>query len=321
MFGDPRVTFGAGGLDRSAHLRGDAVALARLAAAPESRSLVFWRGRPLMGAAGLARVEMDHPALAGAAVPMLLGLGPEGAVFVHDLSHWQPEGVGVEPDRAFADPAPVPHPAFAATAGFCDLRSVMADLSTEEAELAASAKAVLAWHETHPRCARCGAESRVVMAGWQRQCGACGAMHFPRTDPVVIMLVVRGNDVLLGRSPGWPEGVYSLLAGFMEPGETIEAAVRREVAEEAGVKIGAVRYLASQPWPFPASLMIGCLAEATSARIEHDPGEIEHALWLTREELAEVFAGLHPTVKAPRRGSIAEFLMRQWLADRLPDRA
>jgi NADH pyrophosphatase NudC (nudix superfamily) len=135
------------------------------------------------------------------------------------------------------------------------------------------------------------------------------------------LLVTRGNRVLLGRSPGWPDGVYSLLAGFMEPGETIEAAVRREVVEEAGVAVGAVRYLASQPWPFPASLMIGCTAEALDDTITHDPGEIEAAIWLTREELADVFAGLHPTVRPPRRGAIAEALMRGWLADRLPLRA
>ncbi len=319
MFGDPRVTFGTAGLDRAANLRADQGAVARLYKAEESRSLLFWRGRPLAGATGLVRVPTDHPALTGE--PIFLGLGAEGALFAHDLSGWTAEGVDAGTDRAFADPAPVPHPAFGPEVGFCDLRTIMASLPVEDAELAAGAKAVLAWHETHPCCARCGAESRVVLAGWQRQCPACGAMHFPRTDPVVIMLVIRGNDVLLGRSPGWPEGVYSLLAGFMEPGETIEAAVRREVMEEAGISVGLVRYLASQPWPFPASLMIGCAAEALSHRIEHDPGEIEHALWLTREELAEVFAGLHPRVRAPRKGAIAEFLLRQWLADRLPDRA
>lgn len=319
MFSDPMVTFGTAGLDRAAHLRADPEAVGRLCRAPESRSLPFWRGRPLAGAAGLIRVPTDHPALTGE--PFFLGLSAEGAIFAHDLSGWIPEGVDAGPDRAFADPSPVAHPAFDPAAGFCDLRTIMAGLSVEDAELAAGAKAVLAWHETHPRCARCGAESRIVMAGWRRDCPACGAMHFPRTDPVVIMLVVRGNNVLLGRSPGWPDGVYSLLAGFMEPGETIEAAVRREVMEESGVAVGAVSYLASQPWPFPASLMIGCAAEAISDRIEHDPVEIEHALWLTREEVAEVFAGLHPVVRAPRRGAIAEFLLRQWLADRLPDRA
>jgi NAD+ diphosphatase len=155
------------------------------------------------------------------------------------------------------------------------------------------------------------------MAGWQRICPSCGAHHFPRTDPVVIMLVTRGNSVLVGRSPGWPPGMYSLLAGFVEPGETLEAAVRREVFEEAGVRIGAVRYLSSQPWPFPASLMVGCRGEALPGEITIDPAEIEDALWLTREQMVTVMAGAHPRIRAPRRGAIAHFLVEAWLADRL----
>ena len=120
--------------------------------------------------------------------------------------------------------------------------------------------------------------------------------------------------MLLGRSPGWPEGMYSCLAGFIEPGETLEAAVRREVAEETGISIGAVRYAGSQPWPFPASLMIGLLAEAESEAITLDPVELEDALWLSRADLAAVMAGTHPVLRAPRRGAIAGWLMRGWLA-------
>jgi NAD+ diphosphatase len=155
------------------------------------------------------------------------------------------------------------------------------------------------------------------MGGWQRNCPACGAHHFPRTDPVVIMLVTRVNAVLMGRSPGWPEGMYSLLAGFVEPGETLEAAVRREVFEEAGVRLGRVGYLASQPWPFPASLMFGCRAEALTEEITIDPAEIEAARWVPREEMLTVLAGRHPELRAPRRGAIAAFLIEAWLADRL----
>lgn len=321
MFGDPRVTFGSDGLERAAHLRSDPAALARLAGAGDSRTLVFWRGRPLVDGVGLVRVPPDHPVVAGAAAAIFLGIGAGGALFALDLSGWNPENPEAEGERAFANPDPVPHPAFGGGAAFADLRSVMAGLTPAEGEMAASAKAILAWHETHPCCARCGGRSVPALAGWQRLCPDCGAQHFPRTDPVVIMLVTRGNQVLVGRSPGWPEGVFSLLAGYMEPGETIEAAVRREVMEEAGIRVGRVRYLASQPWPFPASLMIGCAAEALESGITHDPGEIEEARWLTREETADVMAGLHPEVRAPRRGAIAGFLLREWLADRLPVRA
>ena len=131
------------------------------------------------------------------------------------------------------------------------------------------------------------------------------------------MLITCGNSVLLGRSPGWPEGMYSLLAGFVEPGETMEAAVRREVLEEAGITVSAVEYLASQPWPFPSSLMFGCKGQATSKEITLDPNELDDALWLTREELANVFAGQHPNILPARRGAIAHFLLENWLADKL----
>ena len=201
--------------------------------------------------------------------------------------------------------------------GFAELRGVMALLSPREAELVATAKAILQWHASHGFCAACGARSDVVQGGWQRSCPACGAQHFPRTDPVVIMLVTHGNSVLLGRSPGWPEGMFSLLAGFVEPGETLEAAVRREVLEETGVTCGAVGYLASQPWPFPASLMIGARTEATGTAIVLDPLELEQALWLPREELVSVFAGRHPVIRPSRKGAIANFILRAWLADRL----
>lgn len=198
-----------------------------------------------------------------------------------------------------------------------DLREHLAALSPRDAELAATARALLSWHHRHGFCAACGAPSRMVDSGWRRVCDACGASHFPRTDPVVIMLVTHGDDVLIGRSPGWPERMYSLLAGFVEPGETVENAVRRETAEEAGVKVGAVRYLASQPWPFPASLMLGCRAEALTRDITVDPTELEHALWISREELAQVFADQHPDIRPPRRAAIAGALMWNFLAGRV----
>jgi NAD+ diphosphatase len=190
-------------------------------------------------------------------------------------------------------------------------------LTPRDAELAATGKAILGWHDTHRFCARCGQATEVSQAGWQRVCPSCKGAHFPRTDPVVIMLITSGNAVLMGRSPGWPEGMFSLLAGFIEPGETLEAAVRREVFEETGVRVGAVRYLASQPWPFPASLMIGCAGVATSTEITIDPQEIEAAMWVRREEMMEAFAGNHPSILPARKGAIAHFLLENWLADRL----
>ena len=131
------------------------------------------------------------------------------------------------------------------------------------------------------------------------------------------MLVTLGNEVLIGRSPGWPDGMYSLLAGYVEPGETIEAAVRRETFEEAGIRVGRVGYLASQPWPYPSSLMIGCHGAALSREITVDPVEIDDAIWVTREELATAMSGAHPRLVPARPGAIAHFLLKHWLSDRL----
>ncbi len=315
-----QVTFGGGGLDRAAHLRADAAALDALKA--QAQTLVLWRGKPLITGDALALLPMDHPVIRaelGAADPVVfLGLMPEGrAVFAVDISTWEPESYDAEALGLFLDPSEQRHPGLPETHIFAELRRMMTHLSPFDAELAATAKAVVGWHQTHGHCARCGGESDITHGGWQRSCRACRAHHFPRTDPVVIMLITHGASVLMGRSPGWPEGMYSLLAGFVEPGETLEAAVRREVFEETGIRVGAVEYLASQPWPFPASLMFGARGEAVTRDITIDPSEIEDAIWVPRSEMMEAFAGRHPILKPARRGAIAHFLIRNWLADRL----
>ncbi len=262
-------------------------------------------------------LEAGHPVLAHGGPPVFLGLDDGVPRFATDVSDWSPEAGAEAVAAGFFDPSVQGHPALDDSYGFAELRGVMTRLSPRDAELVATAKAVLHWHRSHGFCAACGAASEMSHGGWQRTCPACGAHHFPRTDPVVIMLVTRGNSVLLGRSPAWPEGMYSLLAGFVEPGETLEAAVRREVFEEAGVRCGAVSYLASQPWPFPASLMFGARAEALTDEIVIDPEELEQALWVTREEMVTVMAGLHPVIRPARNGAIAHFILVNWLADKL----
>lgn len=316
MQDDKQMAFGGSGLNRAADLRGDHEALAALWR--KARVLPVWRGKPLtLAEAGLLRLASDHPLLDGPVPTVFLGLGEDGvAEFAADLSAWEPES-GAVAEQGFFDQNRQPHPALGNGPAFEDLRNAMARLSPREAELAATARAVLHWHRSHAFCAACGARSDMVHAGWQRHCPACGTQHFPRTDPVVIMLVTRGNRLLLGRNAVWPEGMYSLLAGFVEPGETLEAAVRREVAEETGVVVGPVRFLASQPWPFPANLMLGAHAEAMSEAITLDPAELQDALWISREEVLQVFSGKHAAIKPPRKGAIAESLMRNWLADQL----
>lgn len=312
------VTFGGSGLDRAAHLRGDEAKIAALL--HTGRVLPMWRGKPLMsGPDRLGWVLAGHAVLADAvADAVFLGRDENGAAyFAQDISAWEPAPSEAQATDVFLDPTAQHHPALGADYAFLELRAMMAGLDARDAELAATARAITGWHASHGFCASCGERSTVVQSGWQRNCAGCGASHFPRTDPVVIMLVTRCNRVLLGRNAVWPEGMYSLLAGFIEPGETMEAAVRREVFEESGVRVGPVRYLASQPWPFPASLMFGCAAEALDDAITLDPNELEDALWITREEMLTVMAGLHPRIKPARKGAIAHFLIVNWLADRL----
>jgi len=315
------VTFGGSGLDRAGELRGDPEALQAAAEHPGARTIVLWRGKILIAStrpAHVVQVPMDHPALKDARVPPIFLGREEGAPrFAHDLSAWEPDNLDSALIGAFVDPSEQHHPAFEAIEVFAELRRVMTWLSPRDAELAATAKAIFGWHQSHRFCSKCGAASDVTHGGWQSTCPACNAHHFPRTDPVVIMLITHGNAVLMGRSPGWPDGMYSLLAGFVEPGETLEAAVRREVFEEAGVRVGHVDYLASQPWPFPASLMFGCRGEATSQEITIDPVEIEDAMWVSRDEMMTIFAGDHETILPARKGAIAHFLLENWLADTL----
>jgi NAD+ diphosphatase len=314
------VTFGGSGLDRAAELRGQDEVLQAARRDPGSECLLLWRGFLLMaGENALARLPMDHPVLQGRdKPPILLGREERGLVFAQDISEWSPPEAVADMGPGRPQQAPLPHhPEVEDAYHFGDLRGVMGRLNRRDAELAASARALFSWHSTHQFCSRCGKPSDVTMAGWQRSCPSCGGQHFPRTDPVVIMLITHGNDVLLGRSPGWPERMWSLLAGFVEPGETMEAAVRREVMEETRVPVGPVDYLASQPWAFPNSLMFGCRGEATGREIVIDPVELEAAIWVPKEEMVDVLAGTHPEIRPLRKGAIAEFLIRNWVADTL----
>jgi NAD+ diphosphatase len=205
-----------------------------------------------------------------------------------------------------------------------DLRGAVATLAPAEAGLYAYAQSLLHWHRTHGFCPRCGRPAELREAGFSRACPEGHVIH-PRTDPVAIMLVVddAGDRVVLGRQPAWPAGRYSSLAGFVEPGETLEAAVAREVAEEAGVRVGAVRYVTSQPWPFPASLMLGCLAAWAGGEVRPDRAELEDARWFGREEVAAAALDDEPwsdrpgdaeRLLLPPRSAIARTLIDTWLA-------
>ncbi len=194
-----------------------------------------------------------------------------------------------------------------------DLRSIAVQglVTPPELGLLAEAKALMNWHQRHRFCANCGKLSSVAVSGFRRDCPSCEAQHFPRTDPVAIMLPVRGDCCLLGRSARFASRVYSALAGFIEHGETIEAAVRREIKEESGIVCGRVTYLASQPWPFPMSLMIGCHAQALTEEIVIDRQELEDARWFTRAEITAMLKGEHPEgILCPPPIAIAHWLVR-----------
>lgn len=316
------VTFGsAGTLDRAVSLRKDAVRIALLWSSGQAKVLPVWKGKPLLAQrlpTRLGWVGADHPVLTHATSgPVFLGILAGLPYFAQDISDWvPPECSGPRPHRFF-DPSEQNHPNLQKDASFQDIRGIMSGFSPNEAELAATALSMLHWHRESRYCGRCGTPMLLDNSGWLRRCPSCHARQFPRTEPAVMMAVVHGNHMLLGRAPGWPEGLYSILAGFVEPGETFEAAVRREVLEETGIEVGSVRYLASQPWAFPNQVLIGCIAEAQKTTFGLDEEELEDAVWINREDMLDVLGGRHAKVRPPWKGSLANFLIRNWVADRL----
>jgi NAD+ diphosphatase len=309
-------------VDRAAERRTVPGALADALADAGSRVVLVHRGRlavqgdeldllPAARVAGLADAADAQPV----ARWLLLGRRAAGDVLAlvlpDDADAGAPGIEGIAPHDAWAR---LVHDHEWAT-----LRDAASSLSGEDAAFATAAVALAAWHATHTRCPRCGEPTVVTHAGWVRRCEAEGVDHFPRTDPAVIMAVVDDDDrLLLGHATTWGPGRFSTLAGYVEPGESLEQAVRREVHEEVGVVVGDVAYRASQPWPFPASLMLGFRARALSTEIRVDADEVDDARWFTRDELAAaVECG---DVLPPGGISIARALVEEWFGGRLPVR-
>jgi NAD+ diphosphatase len=295
------LSFSGSPLDRESLRRRDRSWLTAQSEAPESRYLPVWKLDPLVkkgeaGALAWARSEF-FDGLDPRPEPVLLGTAEDIAHFAVDVSSVD------DPAVAFG---------VADVASFEDLRAAAGRLPGGDVAIAGQARAVIDWHARHRFCAACGGSTRSVLGGAQRRCTECEADHFPRTDPVAIAVVGRGERCLLGRSPGWPEKMFSALAGFVEPAETIEEAVRREVLEESGIRVGEVRYHACQPWPFPSSLMIGCIAEGESEAITIDKAEIEEARWFGRDEVRAALAGEGGDLIIPPPFAIAHHLIRAW---------
>lgn len=288
----PKVGFTGSTLDRADALRKDAGAMVAARADPAARWLVFDDLRPVMKGDDLVwayRSDIPHDA---------------PSVFL-----------GFDEER----------PRFAAAASADDLDGEPVDARQAGAVLAASAdpgaagivaqgRALLDWHARHRFCASCGAQTVAEKAGHARHCHSCGAEHFPRTDPVVIMLALHGDRALVGRQPRFPKRFFSALAGFVEAGESLEEAVARELFEEAGIRTGRVRYIASQPWPFPSSLMVGAFAEALGDELNLDGDEIEEARWVTMDEVRAALSGTGDWL-APPPLAIARTLLETWVAE------
>jgi len=285
-----QVGFTGGWLDRVDHLRGNAEAVAALLGDWRAKLLKLDGGDPALDADGkLAWVSIADAAPDGEAI--LLGLDGGGKPC---FAECRPGDVG-GPARSLA------------------LFRMLEMLPAGEAAIFGAARSLTGWHARHRFCANCGGPTAIYRAGWARKCPACAAEHFPRVDPVVIMLAEFEGRALLGRGAPWPKGRYSALAGFVEPGESMEEAVAREVFEEAGVRVSNVHYVASQPWPFPGQLMIGAFATAESDVLTIDTNEIEDAIWVTKDEVRAALAGQDAPFLPPPHYAIAHSLLEAWV--------
>jgi len=294
----PPNAFANSPLDRAGHHRRDPAWLADALAGEAAKLLALHRGQVFVidegGAAtpgwlgGHARAAIAP----GEAVTLFLGVDAQGAPhFAVDMP----------------DPAPLE-----AIGRFEELRPLAAQISWDDLAIIGCAKAIFDWHARNGFCAACGVQSVVVEAGWRRDCPACKAEHYPRVDPVAIMVPAFGDKILLGRQKAWPRGMHSALAGYIEPGETFEEGAARETLEEAGLKVTRVRLHSNQPWPFPYSLMIGLICEVEADQERIDTGELESGRWFTRDEARALIAGKHPECFCPPSFAIAHQLIKAW---------
>ena len=282
--------FTGGTLDRADHLRHDPAALA---------GLMDWRAR-LLSLDGLVPAIADDARLAWTS---LADAPDEAELILLGLAEGRAHFAALLPGLSHDDLPAMRNPA---------LMGALASLAPGEAATYAAARSLIDWHLRHGFCARCGSGTTVFRGGWGRSCPACGAEHFPRVDPVVIMIAEHDGRALLGRGKGWPPGRYSALAGFLEPAESIEEAVAREIHEEAGVRVDNIRYIASQPWPFPSQLMMACVATAQDDTLTVDTNELEDAIWVPRDDVRRILAGEPGAFIAPPPYAIAHTLLTVW---------
>lgn len=316
----PGLACAASGLTSDDAQRTDAACLAQLWRGSTTRALVFCDGKILVDKAGHPRPILPHEwDMSSDHVPVFLGMdGADAAWFCVDVTAAQAQLLGLSDDDFVGLRSLLPLAADTAT--HTPATQAPVPQATTALNAAGTARSLLMWHARNGFCAACGAPTAPSHGGWRRVCPACGTEHFPRIDPVVIMAIgrmdpVAGPVLLLGRQAGWPEGRYSCLAGFMEPGETPETCVAREAREEAGVAITTARYVGAQPWPFPHSLMLGFIASTDTATLTVDRVELEDARWFSTGDISHIVGGTHPELSGPPPLAIAHHLIVQWLAD------
>ena len=305
-------TFAGNPLDRASDRRDKPEWIAEQLASPESLGLAMWNGRPFVESSSKSD-EGDGGGLQIAYLPAKLvgelAGGPERLLF---MGLWKETAVFAVDLDDVVDPSDGPLRGFGK---FEDLRAVALKLPPTEAAILATAKQMFEWRRRHRHCAVCGQASEAMDGGWKRKCPSCETEHFPRTDPVVIMLPYHGDRCMLGRQEAWPKGMFSALAGFLEPGESIEEACARELNEEAGLHAVKVRYHSTQPWPYPSSLMIGLIAEVEDEEGAPDQTELSEVRWFTRDEARQLIAGKLDGVAAPQRLAIAHQLIKAWVEE------
>jgi NAD+ diphosphatase len=304
------------GLDRVAHRRREPEWLDKAFAADNARVLVMREGLPLVEGSGPPSSPQAVGSYLAPGRP-LLWLGPQAGMLSQKYTRlFLGETVKGSPVFAIELPASfsLDSSPIAGLGVFEDFRVAASTMDAFNGGAASTARCLFEWHRRHGFCSNCGTKTIVLEAGWKRKCEDCGTEHFPRVDPVAIMLAVKGDKCLMGRGKAWRPGFWSCLAGFVEPGETFEQAAAREIFEEAGVRCtGEAQYLFGQPWPFPSSLMIGLILEAETDELKIDPNELDSARWFTRDEAKAMMAGTHPDAFAPMRFAIAHHVLKAWL--------